>query len=82
MKETVSKTYSDKVTLLEASLRWLKYHSKLVDNDGIILGFSKPEHFSVNLNACEVNEPLHEDVVNAFEEAWNNIKSQCPKYYR
>uniref|UniRef100_T2MHU9 Aflatoxin B1 aldehyde reductase member 3 n=1 Tax=Hydra vulgaris TaxID=6087 RepID=T2MHU9_HYDVU len=79
--EVVKKTYNEEVTLLEASLRWLFHHSQLQDNDGVILGFSKPEHFQTNLNACS-GGPLHEDVVKAFDDSWDAIKSKCPKYYR
>ena len=80
--EVLEKTYSGEVSLLEASFRWLQNHSALVDDDGLILGFSKMEHFEQNLNSVNVLEPLHEDVVAAFEEAWNAIKSDCPKYNR
>jgi len=75
-------TYNEDVTLLEASFRWLQNHSQLIDEDGLILGFSKMEHFQQNIDAVNVLEPLHEDVVRAFDEAWDNIKSDCPKYNR
>ena len=75
------KLYGSKVSLLEASMRWLHHHSKLTADDGIILGISKPEHFKTNISACG-GGPLDGEVVYEFEEAWRNIKSDCPKYYR
>jgi len=78
----LEQTYDKKVSLIEASMQWLRHHSKLIDDDGVILGFSKPEHFQPNIDACDIDDPLHEDVVNAFEQAWDNIKSKCPKYFR
>lgn len=80
--KVVDEIYNKEVTLLEASMRWLNHHSMLADGDGLILGFSKVEHFQQNIDAACVTEPLHDDVVNAFDEAWNRIKSDCPKYYR
>jgi len=82
IKMILDQTYDKKVSLIEASMRWLRHHSKLIDDDGVILGFSKPEHFQQNIDACNIDDPLHEDVINAFEQAWDNIKSKCPKYYR
>lgn len=82
VKKVVDETYNGEVTLLEASMRWLHHHSALIDDDGVILGFSKIEHFQQNIDACCATDPLHEDVVLAFDEAWNNIKSDCPKYNR
>jgi len=80
--KVLDETYNKEVTLLEASLRWLQHHSNLIDDDGLILGFSKPEHFQQNIDAARVTAPLHENVIQAFDEAWNNIKSDCPKYNR
>lgn len=81
VKEVLEKTYGSDVTLLEASMRWLHHHSQLSDNDGIILGCSKPEHFQMNIDACN-GDALHQNVVDAFDHAWDGIKSKCPKYNR
>ena len=62
-------------------MRWLVHHSKLVDGDRVILGFSKEEHLTPNVEALD-GGALHDDVVMAFEEAWLNIKSGCPQYFR
>jgi len=82
VQKVLDETYNKEVTLAEASIRWLNHHSALIDDDGLILGFSKPEHFQQNIDFACVDKPLHDDVVNAFNEAWNRIKSDCPKYNR
>ena len=74
IQHTLQETYNNEVTLVQASMRWLVHHSKLIDNDGIILGVSKPEHLLTNCEALD-GGPLHENVVNAFENAWVNIET-------
>lgn len=81
MLDTVYQT-EVKVPLYEAAMRWLVHHSQLRDDDAVILGVSKNEHLEANLAAVNCGDPLHEDVVKAFEDAWDLIKSDCPKYYR
>ncbi|XP_065054632.1 aflatoxin B1 aldehyde reductase member 2-like [Rhopilema esculentum] len=70
-----------KVSVAEAALRWMKHHSLLIPDDGIIIGGSKMEHLQSNLKAVEQG-PLHEDVVEAFDAAWKNVQGNCPTYYR
>lgn len=74
-------TYQKEVPLYEAAMRWLVHHSQLRNGDGIILGASKNEHLEANNRAVN-GDPLHEDVVKAFDDAWQLIKSDCPKYNR
>lgn len=81
IQRVLQETYNDDVTLVEAAMRWLVHHSKLTDDDGVILGFSKLEQVAPNCEALD-GSPLHENVVTAFENAWLNIKSGCPLYYR
>ena len=49
--------------------------------DGVIIGMSSTEHLLQNLDAAEEG-PLDEGVVAAFDEAWNLVAQQCPKYFR
>ena len=70
-----------KISLLEASLRWLRHHSNLSDDDAIILGFSKLKHFGANLDIMNKG-PLPDDVLVLLDEAWNIVDTKCPKYYR
>lgn len=66
-------------TLLEASLRWLKHHSSLGEEDEIILGASTNEQLEANLKASQ-GGPLDENLVTAFETLWDDIKHQAPDY--
>ncbi|XP_065837842.1 aflatoxin B1 aldehyde reductase member 2-like [Oscarella lobularis] len=72
-----------RVSLIDASLRWLKYHSMLLgeQNDGIILGTSNYEQMVENLAACE-GGPLEPAIVSAFDTAWDMAKAHCPDYFR
>lgn len=82
VKDALKKQYGEGVvTPAEAALRWLKHHSGLIDDDGVIIGASKMEHLESNLGALEKG-PLHEDVVEAYQQAWFGIKGDCPVYYR
>lgn len=72
-------TGSDKVSMLEASLRWIMNHSILGKNDGIIIGCSKFKHFKQNLQLCQ-RGPLHPKVVETFEKAWEYRKGDAPSY--
>jgi aflatoxin B1 aldehyde reductase len=54
-----------KLTMIEASLRWLMHHSAIRiknGNDGMILGVSKVEHLRENLSYLE-SRPLSDEVV-------------------
>ena len=72
------------IPMAAAALRWLKFHSQLdaAQNDGIIIGASSLGHLSENIDACDTDEPLPEEIVAAFEEAWHTTKPACPKYFR
>lgn len=70
-----------KMSLLEVSLRWLRYHSKLLDDDAIILGFSKLEHCDANLDIMKKG-PLPDDILILLDKAWDTISTKCPKYHR
>ena len=60
------------LSLKEATLRWLKYHSILGAEDGVILGASSTEQMEENLKACEAG-PLPNAVVEGFEDLWVQV---------
>ena len=80
VKKTINKVYGDKVSLVEASMRWVMHHSMLGKDDGVILGASTIKHFNDNLSALKNKEPLNDEVVNAFNKAWEMSKGVCPSY--
>jgi len=84
LKETLDRIYGEgKVTLVDATLRWMYHHSKMDGShgDAVILGASSLKQLEQNLKATKQG-PLHEDVVKVFEEAWEETKALCPVYFR
>ncbi|KAF8923099.1 hypothetical protein BGZ58_003348 [Dissophora ornata] len=69
------------VTLLEATLRWMRHHSSLGSIDGIIIGASSIEQLEQNLTELEKG-PLPDAMVRAFDEAWEHVKPAAEHYYR
>lgn len=71
------------IAMAEASYRWLAYHSSLKTSleDGILLGASKIEQMSQNMNALTKGE-LPQEIVNAMNEAWEIVKSDSPAYFK
>lgn len=70
------------ITSIEATYRWLAYHSMLNSErgDGILIGASKISHLKQNIEAAEKG-PLPDDVLVAFEEAWSISKIDSPEYF-
>ncbi|KAI0395383.1 Aldo/keto reductase [Xylariaceae sp. FL0594] len=60
------------VSKVEASLRWIAYHSQLRETDGIILGASKVQQIIQNAQAIGQG-PLDESIVDAIEEMWKRM---------
>ena len=71
------------IAMADAALRWLEFHSGLSAdmNDGIIIGSSRPSQLIANLESVERGE-LPEEVLEAFNSAWNICKEVAPSYYR
>lgn len=70
------------ITSTEATYRWLAYHSMLNGGrgDAILIGASKLDHLQQNMEAVKAG-PLPEDVVEAFEQAWQLTKGDSPAYF-
>ncbi|CAH3151635.1 unnamed protein product [Pocillopora meandrina] len=84
LRTTLDRIYGEgKVTLIDASLRWMYHHSKMdgACGDAVIIGASSVKHLEENLKSAK-HGPIHEDVVALFEEAWGQIKGDCPYYFR
>ncbi len=71
------------ISIVEASYRWLAYHSMLKEErgDGIIVGVSKITQLQQNVEAVKQG-PLPDDIVDAFEDAWNICRPDAPEYFR
>lgn len=70
------------ITSIEATYRWLAYHSMLNGDrgDAILIGASKLNHLQQNMQTIQAG-PLPEDVVEAFEQAWAITKGDSPEYF-
>ena len=70
------------LTSIEATYRWLAFHSMLNKErgDAIIIGASKLSHLKQNMETVKAG-PLPEEVINAFDAAWNLTKSDSPEYF-
>lgn len=78
------KTAAEKhgITSIEATYRWLAYHSMLSGErgDAILIGASKLHHLEQNMATVKAG-PLPEDVAGAFEDAWRMTKGDSPEYF-
>ncbi|MBE6990256.1 MAG: aldo/keto reductase [Ruminococcaceae bacterium] len=70
------------ITTVEATYRWLAYHSMLRGDrgDAILIGASKLTHLRQNMEAVK-GGPLPEEMVTAFERAWQTAKEDSPAYF-
>lgn len=68
---------------VEAAFRWLVHHSFLDASagDGIIIGASSMAQFEQNLDAIKQGV-LPEQVLAAFDAAWQEAKPDSPEYFR
>ena len=77
--EEVTKEHN--LTLIESALRWMVHHSDLGPNDAIIIGASSLHHLEDNLKDLEKG-PLPQEVLEAFDAAWEHVKVTCPSYFK
>ncbi|KAJ8110208.1 hypothetical protein ONZ43_g5932 [Nemania bipapillata] len=61
------------LTPLEVSIRWIFYHSKLTDDDGVLLGASKVEQIVENVASIKKG-PLSDAACLLVEELWETVK--------
>ncbi|KAF9407492.1 hypothetical protein BGZ76_006103 [Entomortierella beljakovae] len=70
---------ANNLTLVEATLRWMKHHSGLEGKDGIIIGASSLHHLNQNLEALEKG-PLPQSMVDAFDQACDHVVATSRHY--
>lgn len=71
------------LTIVEATYRWLAYHSMLDGDrgDSILIGASKLEHLEQNISALNKGK-LPDEIKNVFEETWKVVCNDAPDYFR
>lgn len=74
------------ISMVEASYRWLLRHSALdPQKDGILLGASSVSQLEQNLDACNAaaeKGPLSNELLAAFDKAWELTKEGAFPYWR
>lgn len=70
------------ITMIEATYRWLAYHSMLNGDrgDAILIGASKLNHLISNMETVKAGS-LPEDVVSAFDRAWEISRGDSREYF-
>lgn len=70
------------MTMIEATYRWLAYHSMLSPErgDAILIGASKLHHLKQNMETIKAG-PLPEEIVRAFENAWEVCRGDSREYF-
>ena len=78
-----NKCIGENIPIIEAAFRWLMHHSLLDPNygDGIIVGASSLEQLKQNLEIGKKGI-LPKSIVDAFEQAWEETRSESPEYFR
>lgn len=71
------------LNITEVAFRWLANSSMLnaKKGDAIIIGVSKLRHLKENIKYVN-EEKLPDEILNAFDDAWNLCKEEAPEYYR
>ncbi|KAF9921270.1 hypothetical protein FBU30_008728 [Linnemannia zychae] len=72
---------ANNMTLLEATLRWMRHHSGLEAKDGVIIGCSTTVQLEESLTALE-GDALPEEMIKAFDDAWNHVMPVTSWYFR
>ena len=65
------------MTVIEAALRWIFYHSILDKQDGVIIGASKPKYITQNM-ADVAKGPLPPAVVEKMDAVWKLVEDVAP----
>lgn len=68
------------ITPAAAALRWLRHHSELGAEDGIIVGASSQTHVVHNLDAL-AQGPLPHTLISVLDQAWSHCRGDCPRYW-
>ncbi|KAG0316042.1 hypothetical protein BGZ97_007515 [Linnemannia gamsii] len=71
---------ANNMTLLEATLRWMRHHSGLGAKDGILIGSSSVVQLEESLTELEKG-PLPEEMLKAFDDAWEHVKATTVWYF-
>ena len=60
---------------------WMKYHSDLDEDDGIILGGTTLNQWKQNIETLNNCKPLHTSKLRKLDELYKKIEDNTPNYY-
>jgi aflatoxin B1 aldehyde reductase len=82
IKDLARTCQTNNLSLLEATIRWFRWHSALGEGDGVIFGCSRIEQFEEAAKFFE-SEKLSGEMVEAFEQLWRSIpeEARSPSYF-
>ena len=63
IKRAIDKAYGNNVDYADIMYRWMVHHSKLGENDGVIVGITKYKYFKSTIDSLKRGKPLKEEVV-------------------
>lgn len=71
------------INIVEASYRWLAYHSMLNGKrgDAIIVGASRISQLKQNMETLQKGV-LPQEIVKAMEDAWEVCRTEAPEYFK
>ena len=69
------------VSMVDAAHRWLMNHSKLTENDAVIVGGSRVAHIDSNTRAC-FGGKLDQSILDAIDKAYEVARKSAPCYFR
>ena len=72
------------ISMVEATFKWLLHHSALDGSykDGILIGASSMIQLESNIKACDEDELLPQNVLDAFDEAWSIMSSDSDEVFK
>jgi aflatoxin B1 aldehyde reductase len=72
---------SKDINLYDMTWSWMKHHSYLYENDGIVLGGSNLDQWKQNIETLNTCKPLSEYVLNKLNNLYSEIESVTPNYF-
>ncbi|KAF9944805.1 Aflatoxin B1 aldehyde reductase member 2 [Mortierella alpina] len=75
----VKAAQANKMTLVEASWRWMRHHSGLGEKDGIVIGASSLKQLENNLLDLEKGS-LPQAMIDALDDAWLHVAATTTHY--
>ncbi|GAB7337274.1 hypothetical protein MBLNU457_g2640t1 [Dothideomycetes sp. NU457] len=76
VKMLAQKCEESGISLLEATIRWFRWHSGLQEGDGVILGVSRQAQLEQTAKFLQ-GEKLDASVAGAFEQLWEKLKGNA-----